>query len=107
MPDFSIMDLVVEKLCESMKNNPEEWVICTHTLNHKKSGIKYWIGTPNDMTEIWNGHSCEEVFSKEQGDKLYSSMLQMKEKKGSDTQNKIINSVCIQGKNTWWKKIFS
>lgn len=112
MLDFSGMDLVVDKLCESMKNNPEQWTICTCTVDHKISGIKYWIGLTDTITEIWNGTSREEVFSKEQGDKLYAAVVEMKEKNGSEAQKKIINSVCvvenkIEAKNSWWRKIFN
>jgi len=115
MNDFSSMDLAVDKLCQSMKNTPEQWTISTYHVDHKISGIKYWFGLTDTITEIWNGDSREEVFSREQGDKLYSAMIAMKQKNGSEDQKKIINSICVvdiledkvEAKESWWRNIFN
>lgn len=115
MIDFSIMDTAVDKLCESMKNTPEDWTIETFYVYHKVSDIKYWIGLTETITEVWNGSSREEVFNKEQGDKLYSAMIAMKERNGSETQKKIISFIPVKDivqeeggtKDSWWKRLFS
>lgn len=90
----NLMDKTVDDICQSMQSDPDRWVITTHTLNDKSSGVKYWLSAYSEpITEIWNGTSRDEVFTEGQGRLLYNAFCKMKEFKATEAQEKVIESM--------------
>jgi len=102
---------VVKRLCESIENDINRWEIGTYTLDDRVSGIKYWL-VDGAITEIWNGHSAEEVFTHDQGNSIRRSLNVLRSKKNSIGQQKVANSIMKtkSAKPTvkpWYKRLFN
>lgn len=105
-----LMNSVVDEICNSLENDPDRWVIASYTLDDKKSGIKYWIDTRR-IADTWDRGSANNVFSYEQGSRIYDSYIVLKNIKGSEEQRRVISSMkpkvtCgTQSKEakSWWK----
>lgn len=110
----NLMDETVKEICDSMLNNPNRWLITTHTLDDCVSGVKYWIDPYNDesITQIWNGSSRDTVFTKEQGKLIRNAFFEMRKYKASEAQLKVMESMKpkplyilyeVDSQRKWWE----
>ena len=92
MSDYDFMQDTVDALCEDMENNPDNYRITTFTLDSLGDGVEYWTAT-GAITQIWNGHTTEDVFSYKQGVQIYKAFLKLQSVKSSVAQKKVIASL--------------
>jgi hypothetical protein len=109
---FEFMQETVDALCRDMENNPHNYIIDTYTFhNINTPSIKYWAGSSECITEIWNGRSPNKIFDRKQGDQLYKSFVKLREVQASVAQQKVINSMKPKSvateKLSWWGRLFS
>lgn len=92
--NYEIMDDVVEKLCDSLINHPEQWVFNTYTFYHKANPkIEYWSHGVESITETYSSVlKCDKVFSHDQGKRIYNAYLKARETQATVQQQKIINA---------------
>lgn len=89
--EFSYMNSAVEAMCDSLINEPHLWLFGVHTFHKKGSSIEYWSARTDCIRETWNGHTCEKVFSVEQGYKIKKAYDIARKKQASKTQKKVID----------------
>ena len=94
MSQFDIMENTVNKLCESLINEPHNWVFETCHFHHKSNPtLKYWISFSDaPITEHWNGQTTHAVFSKDQGKLIRQAYKKARTVVADKTQQAIINS---------------
>lgn len=95
--DFSLMDDVVNKICNSLETEPENWEFGTWYITSPKhlGAIKIYIGATTCYTCVKsNKYSTkdEKVFSIAQGKKIGDSYYKALSITGSRKQQEIINS---------------
>lgn len=107
MNDFKFMDKTVEEICMSMLLEPDDWSVEVHIVKHLKTGNQLWHSNTTSIREVWTGKSTEEVFSKEQGVKIYKAFCLLREIKSSQNQQKLIDAFEqkeVKSKpNRWWE----
>lgn len=92
---YEYMEEAVAKLCDSLENDPDRWLITTYTLIDQQTGVEYWIsGVGRSITQTWNGRSENNVFSSEQGERIYDAFCKMRKYKASVAQEKVLLSMC-------------
>ncbi|MBO4576716.1 MAG: hypothetical protein J5680_06350 [Neisseriaceae bacterium] len=77
---------VIDNICYSMENTPDEWDIGTYTVEHI-SGIELWFD--NNSFTYWNGHSSDNVFTDEERKRIKESFEILRTKKQSLAQRRI------------------
>ncbi len=92
MNDFKFMDDVVNKICKSMKEDPNRWLISTYTVEDTESGVDYWISDHKNIYSIWTGNTTERVFSNAQGKMIGKAFQELCSIKESQAQEKVIKS---------------
>ena len=96
--DYTIMDPVVDKICESLRTEPEKWKLDQLLITAPKSlgSIQIEKGLHSTFTEVrLNSHTSrsEAVFSLEQGRKIAKAYYYAKSKIGSQLQQDILSRV--------------
>lgn len=86
------MDDVVQKLCDSLVTNPHDWVFDIYTFYNKNAKTQYWVGTDKWITKIFNGRNTHEVFSVQQGVKIFNAYVKARETQATLEQQKVIDS---------------
>ncbi len=92
--NYELMDEVVDKLCYSLINHPEQWVFNTYTFHNKANPkIEYWSHGVESITETYSSVSkCDKVFSHDQGKRIYNAYLKARETQATVQQQKVINA---------------
>lgn len=72
MFDYDFMESAVKNICDSLINNIDEWEFNKGTFKKKGTNINFIYDafelTP--ITTVWNGTCFDQVFSKEQGERI-------------------------------------
>lgn len=90
--NYEIMDDTVEKLCQSLENHSEEWVLVGLTIYNKSNPkIHYWVDHFS-ITKIHNNSGIFKVFSHTQGQKIYNAYLKAKGTQATVQQQKVIDA---------------
>jgi len=90
---YVLMQPAVDALCESLINDPHSWKFSTHTFTKKGTGVEYWASSTNHITDIWTGHTTEQVFSYNQGIQIRNAYEIARTKQASASQEKVMKSV--------------
>ena len=92
---FEFMDDAVDELCRSMEEDPDRWVINTYTLDDTKTGVDYWIGLTGrgSITETRSFSSNHQVFSHEQGKRLWAAFERLRETKANTAQQRVLRGL--------------
>lgn len=77
---------VIDNICYSMENTPDEWDIGTYTVEHI-SGIRLWHNE-NEFS-CWVGSSTERVFNEQERKRIKESFEILRTKKQSLAQRRI------------------
>ena len=94
MSQFDIMNDVVDEICKSLVEEPHQWEFNTYTFKHKRTKVEYWGDMSNhSITNIWNGHSQNQVFSDEQGIKIAEAYKNARNQQADLAQQKVISSM--------------
>ena len=94
MSQFDIMNDVVEEICKSLVEEPHQWEFGPWAFKHKLANIEYWgdMSSPS-ITNIWCGHSQNQVFSVEQGRKVAEAYKKAREVQADVDQQKVISAM--------------
>ena len=94
MSQFDIMNDVVEEICKSLVEEPHQWEFGSCTFKHKRSNVEYWGDMANpSITNIWCGHSQNQVFSVEQGRKIAEAYKNARKLQADLAQQKVISAM--------------
>lgn len=97
--DFSIMDELVDKICHSLRTEPEKWEIGIYCITSPTSlgSIQIEKGVQSTFTEVRIAKHLirsEKVFSLEQGKKICEAYTEAKSLIGSQVQQDILRKTC-------------
>ena len=94
MSQFDIMNDVVEEICKSLVEEPHQWEFGSCTFKHKRANVEYWGDSLNpSITNIWCGHSQNQVFSTQQGKKISEAYKKAREVQADVDQQKVISAM--------------
>lgn len=111
MKEFKYMEDTVNKICESLINEPHLWVFETNKFTKENSGVWFWSSLVNSesITQTWDGASVSTVFSYEQGERIKEAYDIARQKQASVKQQKIIEAMMNKEKESeqttkrWWE----
>lgn len=112
---YALIQPTVDAICESLINDPHLWRFSTHTFTKKGTGVEYCSSLTNHVTDIWTGHTTEQVFSYNQGIQIRNAYEIARSKQATASQEKIMKSLikdrdaeepAVAGKTKkkkWWE----
>lgn len=109
---YALMQSTVDVICESLINDPHSWRFSTSTFKQKGTDVEYWSSLTNAITDIWTGHTTEQVFSYDQGIQIRNAYEIARSKQASASQEKIMKTmfkvekielVDKTNKKKWWE----
>jgi len=91
MNKFEHMEDFVNKLCEALENNPQDFVFNPHTFTMKGSKTVFWNDDHSGIIcKTWNGYTTDTVFSEQQGRRIKKSYEVARSKVASEKQKEVL-----------------
>ena len=86
------MQLVVDAICKSLLEEPNEWRFGVHDIQHKTKFNHAMFWRPS-FTDLWTGQIKEEIFTSSQGRQIQAAYKKCLLVRGTDAQLALLDSI--------------